>query len=164
MFYLRVTQKVLNVSRGKAEAEPETIDPLKEWFANICSTSFKGKFVILYVHAQSKLAILVKGKSILQCTDMFLERLELLLIRKGIDMENRSKIIPDGNPIILKTNSKSVLGYMNEYKHTLDYWFYEYAKYEDIDLNKMEDNLSDFVISVEKNTYDTPISLLRKLI
>jgi len=164
MFYLRVTQKVLNVSKGKAEAEPETIDPLKEWFANICSTSFKGKSVILFVHAQSKLAIIVKGKSILQCIDIFLERLELLLIRKGIDMEKRSKIIPDGFPMILKTNSKSVLGYMNEYKHTLDCWFYEYARYEDIDQNKMEDNLSDYVISVEKNTYDTPISLLRKLI
>ncbi len=45
-----------------------------------------------------------------------------------------------------------------------DCYFYEYARYEDIDLNKMEDNLSDYMISVEKNTYDTPISLLRKLI
>lgn len=120
--------------------------------------------LILYVHSQSKIAILARGKNLLDTQDEFLERFELFLIRHGIDLEKREKIIPSGNPILLKTNGRSVLGYINNFIAHLDSKFKQYPSFEAIDLSAEEDIISIYPISIDKNKLGFPIDLLKNII
>ena len=162
MFIVRPTQKLFNTSRIPPVKGPESEPDIQEWYADIVSTTFKGKLAVLYVHALSKVSVLVKGKTLQQTNKLFSERLELLLIRLTIEHEQRERLVPINEPVLWKTASRSILGYMNDYKYQLDYWFSRYNNYEEINLNELEDKLANTVIKVGKE-YKSPVELLRKL-
>jgi hypothetical protein len=163
MYIIRATQKLLNTSRKKPSPEDSRDLPTNfEWHAHIISTTFRGKLAVIYVHSVTKLAIIIPGKTI-QYTSLILPgRIDALLSRHGIDQDIKSKLIPQGEPIILKTNNKSVLGYINEFNLALNHWFCEYSSYESINYNWLEDHLIGYLLSAKEN-YTTPLKLLKKL-
>lgn len=112
MFIIRATQKLLNTSRVKSLPDSPDLPTDFEWHAHITSTTFIGKLAIIYVHTKTKTAIIIPGKTIQNSSSILPQRLEALLNRHGIEQNQKLKLIPEGKPTILKTNNKSVLGYI----------------------------------------------------
>jgi hypothetical protein len=162
MYIIRATQKLLNTSRIKSLPDSPDLPTNFEWHAHITSTTFIGKLAVIYVHTKTKVAIIIPGKSIQNTSLILPQRLEALLNRQGIDQDQKSKLIPTGEPIILKTNSKSVLGYINEFNLMLNHCFSEYPSFECIDYNSMEDYLIKYPLS-SKEQYSTPLKLIQSL-
>lgn len=162
MFIIRATQKLLNTSRIKPSPDSSDFPINFEWHAHITSTTFRGKLAVIYVHSITKVAVIISGKTIKNTSSILPQRLEALLNRHGIDQDQKLKLIPKGEPTILKTNSKSVLGYINEFNLMLNHWFCEYPSFESIDYNLLEDYLIKYPLG-SKEQYSTPLKLIQNL-
>lgn len=162
MYIIRATQKLLNTSRKKPLPDSPDLPINSEWHAHIISTTFKGKLAVIYVHTITKVSVVIQGKTIQQTSSILPHRIDALLSRHGIDQAIKSKIIPEGEPVILKTNNKSVLGYINEFNLELNHWFCDYTSFEKIDYNFLEDHLLTYLLSAKEN-YTTPLQLIKKL-
>lgn len=169
MFIIRATQKLLKASKILPAPETDNFLSDKEWYANLISSTFRGKFFVIYVHVPTKLLILVPGKTIKSTLDQLRERLEQLFLRNGIPHYEAEKLLSKQTaPLFLKTNNKSFLGCLNEYKTGLDSRFYDEASFEDLELNRIEDLEFEhpfWVKDISKpNKIETPKELLEEFL
>ncbi len=153
MSIIRATQKLLKSSRIKPQPAPE-INSAKEevgvWFAQLVSSSFPGKFYVLYVHKPSMICILVPGKTIQSTFQNYNVRLMMLLKRFSypdpfIDYMLKHTVNPY---VVCKTNDRKLLAYMNGLVVYLKDRFYTYDEYDSIDLDLEENLLMTYPYSV----------------
>lgn len=145
MYILRITQKLQNTSRIKPEIQLVSADSDQEWYATMVSSTFKGRNFVMFMHVKTKLTLLIPGNTLKTTMHHFRDRLQQFLLRNGYASFTEEKFIAiDKDPIIQKTESKQMLGRINDHKIVLEDLFYRMKKYEDISLDEVEDFLADY--------------------
>ena len=120
---------------------------MHSWYAKLVPTGFAGKLMVLYVHEPSLLAVLTQGKSIKTTLPQFYERLPLLLQRNGFNPDftmREMRLVQEGY-VVSKTDSRSMLGFMNEMTLNLEWRCLKYSSFGLIDLDREEDILMEWL-------------------
>lgn len=147
MIHFHATRKVLNTSRIEPVllvSAPTPDRKLADWYVDLVPTGFAGKFLLLFVHLESHLSILVKGKSLRNAFPEFHFRLQDRLKRAGFPQDwilNEYQYMEGFTSS--KTSSRSMLAHINQIKYSLEYHLLFYPSYDSIDLHKMEILLLD---------------------
>jgi hypothetical protein len=155
-------QKLLNTSRLKAVqyiSQPGKEQFLHSWYARLVSTGFPGKLLVMYVHEPSLLTVVCRGKTIGGTWDDFCKRLPALLERFQFSPTFiLSEMAQIDSYIVAKTNSKSMLSYMNQMVMMLEIGCERYSAYESILQDKMENTMMKYLYSTgnKNNPYTTP--------
>lgn len=163
MVHIYATQKLLNTSRLAAPlhiTEPGAGQTLHSWYATIQPTGFAGKMLVAYFHEPSLLTIVCRGKTIKGTWDEFTQRLPGLLQRHGFEASFISRETALANEyVVSKTNSRRMLGYMNDMKAQLEFMCSKFARYEDIDLDPMETTMMGwpYMNPAKRSRYITPM-------
>ena len=148
MIIIHGVQKLLNTSRLKPAlyiSEPSPNQYLHSWYARLLATGAPGKLLVLYVHQPSLMTIICKGKTIQGTWAQFLERLPLLLDRFHFQKEFIENEMKEMNGyVVSRTNSKSILAFMNQMVPTLEHHFYHAGSYDEIPQQWLEDLMMKF--------------------
>ena len=144
MIILHAVQKLLNTSGLKPAlylSAPTDGQHMHSWYVKLASAGFPGKLLTMYVHEPSLLTVLTAGRSIKTTLPQFYERLPQLLQRHNFRqdfIEKEMEFVVQGH-IVSKTNSKSMLGFMNEMTFQIENRCFNYPTYALIDLSCEED-------------------------
>lgn len=164
---LRATSKLLKIVRIKPIAD--STKPLEtmpgEWYAGLVSLGSPGKMAIQFLHYPTYISQVVPTKSLLKAVPLLKQRVEAFLTRNGFET-----LIPlynlDSPPEIFKTNSRSMLGHMNQLKFIYEYSCALESYWEDIDFAKLEDHNLTYLFGSAKTPgkYLRPLDLLKGLV
>ena len=163
MLIIHSVQKLLNTSGLEASlyiTQPNQGQYLHSWYARLLSSGFPGKMMVMYIHEPSLMAVICKGKTIQGTWGPFLERLELLLVRyKFPDTFIRNELFQAKGYTVSKTNSKSLLSFMNQMVLELEYGGRMAEDYDSISLDFLEDRLMDRLYQCGRRLrdYRTPL-------
>ena len=150
MIIIHAVQKLLNTGKVKPVlyiSEPSAGQHMHSWYAKLLSTGFAGKFLVMYVHQPSLLTVLTRSKTINSTISQFYNRLPALLARhnfKPAFIESEMKFIHEGY-VISKTNSKSMLGHLNELTLNIEILCRRFPSYEAIDLEDIENAYTGWI-------------------
>jgi hypothetical protein len=164
MVHIQATQKLLNTSRLTAPlhiTEAGAGRMLHSWYAYVQATGFAGKMLVAYFHEPSLLTIVCKGKTIKGTWDEFTQRLPNLLHRQGFETGFISRETSlDSEYVVSKTNSRSMLAYMREMKLQLEFMCSKFNRYEDINLDPMEDTMMGWPYKdpAKRSGYTMPVA------
>jgi hypothetical protein len=145
MILLRCTKRLLKQSGLSADEEPADAPtaPLGEWYANVAYLPFPGRALVVYVHAPSRLTVLVPGRSVRTTRDDFRQRTTTLLDRIGVPqpvIDAQQEAMADVT--VLRTNDRSMLGSMNDIVQNVKYRAGQLRRFEAFDLSTVELHLS----------------------
>lgn len=147
MIIIHAVQKLLNTSRLKTSlyvSKPGVGQQLHSWYARLFSSTFTGKLFVMYVHEPSLLTVICRRKTISGTWPEFLIRLPALLKRYNLPEKFiQSEMKEMHGYVVAKTNSKSMLAYMNQMAFQLEYVCSQTSSYESIQTDKLEDILMD---------------------
>lgn len=161
MIHLHCTKKLLNTSRlagpllNTAKGESQL---MHNWYVTLSGSGFAGKFFVVYCHQPSLLTIIVPGKTIKKTFDEFKIRLLNLLTRFefpkyfiNLEMKQTEEFV------VGKTNSRTMLAYINEINYHNEWRLKKFSSYDTIDLIVVENMIMDMLYSVKgKKDYITP--------
>lgn len=136
---------------------------LHDWYARLIRTGFKGKLLVMYVHAPSLLTIVCGGKTIRRTWPAFQQRLLSLLTRFNFPpdfIQNEISLMEDY--VVAKTNSRSMLAHMNQMCIGLEVSCNRFTDFEHILLDKLENDMMEYPYSSKKNHYTTPFEYWQK--
>jgi len=156
-------QKLLNTSRLEASlyiTQPDEGQYLHSWYARLLSSGFPGKLLVMYVHEPSLLVVICKGKTIQGTWETFLTRLRQLLVRYGFPETFIQKELSKAEGYTAsKTNSRSILSYMNQMAFELEYSGRMAMNYDAISFDSMEDAMMGrpYQFGKRLNDYRTPL-------
>ncbi len=170
MIIIHAVKKLLNTSRilaalhiGKASEGQY----LYSWYAALVPTGVAGKMLVMYVHEHSMITILCKGKTIKTTWPVLVERLGNLLRRWRVPevfIHNEMRQMNDF--IVSKTNSRSMLGVLNQLQEDLA-WYIEQSEqsYDFFELDVWEDRLMDRLHAAGRKSWDytSPVKFLREI-
>jgi hypothetical protein len=164
---IRVTKKLLNTS-GITPIKNLT-DPNKnmpgEWYASTISLQQPGKLAIHFLHYPTFISILVPGKSLNKVILLLRLRTTALLNRLGYpDLIPRFQL--DTKPEIFATNSRSILGHINQVKFNIEYHIALAETIDSIDYDRIEDIHFDMIFTdkLSPGEYVTPKRILDNMI
>jgi hypothetical protein len=149
MLIIHSVVKLLNTSRLKPVlyiSKQDEGQQLHSWYARLLPTGFSGKLLVMYVHEPSLMTIICKGKTIQGTWSQFVNRLESLLRKFNFSEEfvvSELKLMT--NYVVSKTQSKSMLGYMNQIAFQLSASCDRYPIYEGIPLDLMEAAMMNYL-------------------
>jgi hypothetical protein len=168
MIIIYAVQKLLNISRLKPAlfisnaAEGQL---LHHWYARLVATGSSGKLMVMYVHQPSLMMILCKGKTIQGTWAEFRERLPGLLKRSGFPLlfiDNEMKQM--GGYVVSKTNSKSMLAFMNQIILRLEIFIQTHG-YENIAQDNLEDSFMSYLhLYPGTKHYSSPMEQWEKIL
>lgn len=144
MIILHAVQKLLNTSGLKPAlyvSAPSEGQHLHSWYVKLVPTGFAGKLLVIYVHEPSLVAVVTKGRSLKTTLPQFYERLPQLFQRHGFKpdfIEKEMMLVQEGY-VVSKTDSRSMLSFMNQMTLHLEYRCFDYASYQLIDPGREED-------------------------
>lgn len=145
MIHFYATRKVLNANRIEPKLHiiaTGSAQLMQKWYIDLIPTGFPGKSLLLFVHVESHLSILVRGKSLHKSWPEFQQRLITFLYRSGFPKE--MVVLEEKNMesyTLSKTNSKSLLAHINQIKYSMEYWLAEFISADAIDLDQLENLL-----------------------
>jgi len=164
---IRATKKLLNTS-GITPIK-NLPDPIKnmpgEWYASTISLQQPGKLAIHFLHYPTFISILIPGKSINKVILLLRQRTTALLNRLGYaDLIPRFQL--DTKPEIFATNSRSILGHINQVKFNIEYHIALAETIDSIDYDRIEDIHFDMIFTdkLSPGGYITPKRVLDNLI
>jgi hypothetical protein len=164
---IRATKKLLNTSGItpiKNLSDPNKNMP-GEWYASTISLQQPGKLAIHFLHYPTFISILIPGKSINKVILQLRLRTTALLKRLGY-----SDLIPrfqlDSKPEIFATNSRSILGHINQVKFNIEYHIALAETIDSIDYDRIEDIHYDMIFTDKESPggYITPKRVLDNMI
>lgn len=123
------------------EGEPASGGRLGEWYANVKSLPFRGKSVVIFFNVNTYITIFVTGNGTRKMLPEFVERTGRLLQRLDISQHLIDRELEAMQEIrLLKTESRSILGSMNDIGHHLDAHIYydRIASADEIDWDRQE--------------------------
>jgi hypothetical protein len=133
---------------------------LHSWYARLLSSSFPGRMMVMYVHEPSLMAVVCKGKTIQGTMHQMPVRLERLLTRFHFpeSFVRHELALTDGY-VVSKTNSKSLLSFMNQMVFELEFECSRYESYDAIRLEVLEDKMMDRLYQFGRKWHDyrTPL-------
>jgi hypothetical protein len=161
MLILHAVKKLLNTSNIETRqyitkaAEGQL---LHSWYAGVFSSTFPGKLMVMYVHEPSMLTIVCRGKTIKTTWPQFQQRLPVLLHRYHfapafIEAEMQEAV----GYVVAKTNSRSMLGRMNQMVYQLEFDCSRFETYEAISPDVLEDRMMDMLYGISRGKYISPI-------
>jgi len=164
---IRATKKLLNTSGITPIKDPS--DPNKnmpgEWYASTISLQQPGKLAVHFLHYPTFISILIPGKSLNKVILLLRLRTTALLKRLGY-----SDLIPqfqlDSKPEIFATNSRSILGHINQLKFNIEYHIALAETIDSIDYDRIEDIHFDMIFTdkLSPGGYLTPKRILDNMI
>jgi hypothetical protein len=163
MFIIHSVQKLLNTSRLEASiyiSQPNAGQHLHSWYARLLATSFRGKMLVMYVHEPSLMAVICKGKTIQGTWASFLNRLGLLLQRYQFpEAFIHNELSQVEGYTVSRTNSRSLLAFMNQMAFELEYECRRAGEYDAIPIDDLEDRMMDRIYQFGKRSHDyrTPL-------
>ena len=164
---IRVTTKLLNIAGIKPVKDVS--DPLEElpgeWYAASVSLLRQGKLAIHFLHYPTYISILIPGKSLNKIIPLLPAKVSAFLKRHGYEiLEPEFKL--NTEPEIYTTNSRSMLGHMNQIKYNLEYHFARAYTVNDIDYDRLEDIHFDYLFGGKNlgSRYIKPMEILDKLV
>ncbi len=118
---IRATKKLLNIARIK---EVKNLSPLTEkmpgeWYASIVSMGKPGKSGIHFLHYPTLVSVIVPEKSLNKAIKELPAHLKSLLERQGFS-QLFAEYQTDTESEIYATNSRSMLGYMNDMSYSIE--------------------------------------------
>jgi hypothetical protein len=114
---------------------------LGEWYANVKSLPFRGKSLVIFFNVNTFITIFVTGNGTRKMLPEFVDRTSRLLQRLGVPQHLIDQEIEAMQEIrLLKTDSRSILGSMNDIGHHLDAHIYydRIATADEIDWDRQE--------------------------
>ncbi|MBL7691467.1 MAG: hypothetical protein JNM41_07725 [Flavipsychrobacter sp.] len=149
MVHIHATQKLLNTSRISAPLHITEATPgqqLHSWYCTLQPTGFAGKMLVTYYHEPSLITVVCRGQTIKGTHEEFRERVANLLQRHGFGAEfiGRETALM-AEYVVSKTNSRRMLGYMNEIKLQLEFMCSKSNTYENIATDEMEDLMMNWL-------------------
>jgi len=164
---IRATKKLLNTSGITPIKDPS--DPNKnmpgEWYASTISLQQPGKLAVHFLHYPTFISILVPGKSLNKVILLLRLRTTALLKRLGY-----SDLIPqfqlDTKPEIFTTNSRSILGHINQVKFNIEYHIALAETIDSIDYDRIENIHFDMIFTdkLSPGGFITPKRILDSII
>ncbi len=145
MIIIHAVQKLLNTSGLKPQlyiSQPSENQELHSWYAKTVATGRAGRSLVTYVHDPSLLMVLTAGRSVKTTLPAFISRLECLLKRQHFKPEFiawEMPLVKEGY-VVSKTNSRSLLGHMNEMSLSIEMYCKSDDRYDLINMDKIEDN------------------------
>ena len=128
--------------------DPKSDGRLGEWYANVNSLPFRGKSVGIFFNVNTYLTILVPGKGARKMLPEFVERTGHLLQRLDVPQHLIDAEMNAMQEIrLLRTNSRSILGSMNEIGHRLDAYinYDRISSADEIDWDRQERILTEHI-------------------
>lgn len=149
----RPTRKLLTSNKIKPEEiQPNEINTLNEWLISSASTTFKGKTLLIFIHAPSFMTVVVEGKSILKKIPEFETRLIKLLQRSCFPEKLIDDFKKNLQPLKFATNTnKSYIGRTVNFVQTVEDFCSTYYDYSELDLDDIENNLFSYLYFVKGN-------------
>jgi hypothetical protein len=148
MIIIHAVQKLLNTSHiktGQYVTQPGDGQLMHSWYARLCPRTFNGKLLTLYVHEPSLLTVVCRGKTIKGTWPEFTQRLPELLKRHHFPA---SFIEAETNAlngyVVAKTNSRSMLGFMNQMIELIQFDCSRFGSYEAIETDVPEDRMMHY--------------------
>jgi len=125
------------------DSEPVSDGRLGEWYANVKSLPFRGKSVVIFFNVNTYLTILVPGQGSKSRKSLpeFVERTGRLLERLNVPQSLIDEEMAAMQEIrLLKTDSRSILGSMNDVRHHLDAFInhHRISSAEELDWDRQE--------------------------
>jgi hypothetical protein len=162
---VRCTEKLLKELRIKpVEFETTGEASTRDWHANLLVIDRRK--CILVTHTLSLYSFFIFGvtrKDLDNFKAVFNEHLRIQLSSEGIPKSALYDVDkPDVDLVITKTNSKSVLGSMNEYSYRLEFAVWDWEGTDDPNEVKMADYINDTPMSAIEETW--PPRQLRKVL
>ena len=163
MLIIHSVQKLLNTSRLEGFlyiTQPNENQLLHCWYARLLASGSPGKMLVMYVHEPSLMAVICKGKTIQGTWEPFLQRLKALLARHQFpEAFIKNEMAQAEGYTVSKTNSRSLLSFMNQMAFELEDECRKAGSYESIALDDLEDRMIDRVYQFGKRLRDhrTPI-------
>lgn len=165
MIVIRCTQRLLKSSRIAPLADPPAPDcPLGEWYANAIPLPFPGRWLTLYVHADTLLAVVAPGGSLGGTLDAFRLRLPPLLRRMEVPepwIKARREELVD--VVVARTASRRILGFMTDMWNFVLIHADDAASFAALDFDAMEDSLAETPYSIAPGKMDSPDDMVRTL-
>jgi len=168
MLIFHSTQKLLNTSRLTASlyiSQATAGQMLHSWYCNLLPTGFTGRLMVMYVHEPSLLTIICRGKTINGTWEEFRHRLPLLLKKYNFQssfIEEETGLANDY--VVSKTNSRSMLAYINQMKINLEIHCRSMDSYDNISQALLEESIMryPYQINTKSNHYRTAIEYWRE--
>jgi hypothetical protein len=133
---------------------------LHSWYARLLNSGFPGRAMVMYVHEPSLMAVICKGKTIQGTMQQMPLRLESLLERFHFpESFIRHELgLADGY-VVSKTNSKSLLSFMNQMVYELEFECSRFSGFEAIKLDLLEDKMMERLYQYGRKWHDyrTPL-------
>jgi hypothetical protein len=131
-----------------SENKPTPNGRLGEWYANVKSLPFRGKSVVIFFNVNSYITVLVPGFGTRKVLPEFVERTGRLLQRLNVPQHLIDQELEAMQDIrLLKTDSRSILGSMNDIAHHLDAYIYydRIASADQIEWDRQERILTESI-------------------
>ncbi|HEY4289184.1 MAG TPA: hypothetical protein VGN00_18915 [Puia sp.] len=163
MLIIHSVQKLLNTSRVQASlfiSQPDSGQHLHSWYARLLATGYPGKMFVMYVHEPSMMAVICKGKTIQGTWETFRKRLELLLRKYQFpEAFIHSELSQAEGYTVSKTNSRSILGFMNQMAFEIEVHCQMTQRYDAISIDDLEGRMIDRIYQFGKRFHDyrTPL-------
>jgi hypothetical protein len=155
---IHAVQKLLNTSNLKASlfiTAPNQGQYLHDWYARLLPSGFPGKMMVMYVHNPSLMAVICKGKTIQGTWENFIIRLEQILRRFSFpEAIIKNELMQADGYIVSRTDSRSILGFMNQMVFELGYCCDRFDSYDAISLDILEDSIMSRLYQCGKNLSD----------
>jgi hypothetical protein len=162
MISIYAVKKLLNTSRlasvSRVTEHPEE-QIMHSWYAGLFSSTFPGKLMVMYVHEPSLLTVVCRGKTIKSTWPQFVQRLQTLLQRYQFSPAFIEREMKEANSfVVAKTESRSMLAYMNQMILQLEYDCSRFNGYDAISLDLLEDGMMDMLhqSKVKSNHFTNP--------
>ena len=161
MLILRCTQRLLRRRPGPSGPNVDGLVPvLGAWHANLIH--LRHSAVVLFVNDASLLPVIVPGKNFANLVPTFREQLTRRLKRLGVsDAAITCEIDACRNAVIEPTNSRSVLGYMNDFTGVLKSAVA--GKFDPERAGELEDSLAEIPVG-PRRPYRIPRQLAQNLL
>jgi len=121
--------------------------------------------MVMYVHDPSLMAVICRGKTIQGTWETFVNRLELILNRFCFpEAFIKNELAQADAYIISKTDSRSLLAFMNQMVFELEYECVRFGSYNAISLDVLEDRMMDRLYQYGRKFHDyrTPLQYWTK--
>jgi hypothetical protein len=142
MIIIHAVQKLFNTSKMEGKlyvSEPSDGQWMHSWYARLLASGFQGKALVIYVHDPSQLAVICTGRTIKSTWPEFQTRMRNLLTRWHFQKEfiERELCLANGY-VMAKTNSKSMLGYINTLTYHIQAHCQRFTDFNDLPIDYIE--------------------------
>jgi hypothetical protein len=155
---VRCTQRLLKASGIAPAADPPVpASPLGEWYANAIPLRFAGRWVVLYVHVASLVAVIVPGRSLHTTLPGFRVRSQALLRRIGLPegwIEELSS--QTAEVTVARTANRQILGFMTDMADTIQFISEHVRSFPEMEWDELEADLAKTPYGVSHGTVRFP--------